>query len=176
MLVGSRQIPARDAESAHQLLAAGKRLYDDGKYKQAADTLATATGLFEAAGDSLHLVRSANLHAECLSNLGQCEDASRVLQRSLSIITSLQGDHRADVAETYYYLSRQAGGCARRFDEAIQLMQRSLEIKREIYPAGDVSYAFDYTFLGYIYNSKGKYDSALIYLDQAMDISGRLCR
>ncbi len=173
VLVGSMEIPARDAKSAHQLLAAGRLLYDDGKYKQAADTLAAAMHLFETAGDSLQLVRSGNLHAECLSNLGQCEDASRVLQRSLTIITSIQGDHRADVAETYYYLSRQAGGCARRFDEAISLMRKSLDIKREIYPAGDASYAFDFTFLGYIYNSKGKYDSALIYLDQAIDIRGK---
>jgi CHAT domain-containing protein len=159
-----------DSQRAEAIFAAGKQLYDDGRYKLAADTLETSTALFEKLNRKIDQVRSANLQAEALSNLGQCDVAATLLQNSLSIIKGQSGDNQAVLADTYYYLSRHAGGCARKFDDAIGLMQKSLAIKRQIYAEGDASFAFDYTFLGYIYNSKGKYDSALIYLDQALNI------
>lgn len=159
--------------TAAEFFAAGQQLYDLGKYKQASDTLAKAANLFEQFGKPIDQVRSANLQAECLSNLGQCDAAGALLQKSLVTIQLQSGDNRAVLADTYYYLSRHAGGCARKFDEAIGLMRKSLEIKTALYPSGDPSIAFDYTFLGYIYNSKGRYDSALIYLDQANAIRAK---
>jgi CHAT domain-containing protein len=160
----------KDIKRAEDFFAVGQRLYANGKYKQASDTLARSSALFEQLKRPIDRVRSANLQAECLSNLGQCDRAGALLQTSLASITSQPVDNRAVLADTYYYLSRHAGGCARKFDDAIGLMRKSLEIKTGLYPAGDPSFAFDYTFLGYIYNSKGRYDSALIYLDQAMSI------
>ena len=157
-----------DLKLAERIFATGEQLYAEGKYKLAADTLKVSRALFEHFNKTIEQVRSANLQAECLSNLGQCDVAAPLLQQSLEIIS--KENNKAVLADTYYYLSRHAGGCARKFDEAIGLMQKSLAIKHTIYKADDPSLAFDYTFLGYIYNSKGRYDSALIYLDQAMAI------
>jgi CHAT domain-containing protein len=156
------------APEAKQMFVVGEQLYAEGKYKLAADTLARAAAIFEQLNQRVEQVKSANLQAECLSNLGQCDVAGALLQRSLEIISN-QKD-RATLADTYYYLSRHAGGCARKFDDAIKLMQKSIDIKKVIYKTDDPSIAFDYTFLGYVYNSKGKYDSALMYLDQAMKL------
>lgn len=157
-------------EQAEQFFATGERLYAEGKYKLAADTLAVSAALFGKAEKTTEQIRSANLQAECLSNLGQCETAGLLLQHSLDVITKEQPGNKKLLAETYYYLSRHAGGCARKFDESIALMQRSLELKTSLYSKDDPELAFDYTFLGYVYNSKGKYDSALMYLDKAITI------
>jgi CHAT domain-containing protein len=162
-----------DVKQAEQIFGTGERLYAEGKYKQAADTFAVAAALFQELNKPIEHVRSANLQAECLSNLGQCDLAGTLLQRSLEIIKRQTASNPAVLADTYYYLSRHAGGCARKFDDAIVLMQKSLAIKRDIYRKNDPSLAFDYTFLGYTYNSKGRYDSALIYLDQAMEIRSK---
>lgn len=162
-----------DAKLAEQIFATGERLYTEGKYKLAADTLARSTVLFEQSGKIIEQVRSANLQAECLANLNQCDQAGALLQRSLATVNDQPGDNREVLADTYYYLSRHTGGCARKFDDAIGLMQKSVAIKKELYNADDPSLAFNYTFLGYIYNSKGKYDSALMFLDQAIAIRNK---
>lgn len=124
--------------------------------------------MFEQQHKTVDQVRALNLQAECLSNLGKCDVAGQLLQNSLEKINN--EDDKTVLADTYYYLARHAGGCARKFDEAIGLMRKSLTIKEQIYKPGNPSFALDYTFLGYIYNSKGQYDSALIYLNQAMKI------
>lgn len=157
-----------DIKLAEQFFAAGERLYAEGKYSEAADTLARSVKIFQQLEGPAQEIRSVNLQAECYSNLGRCDEARALLTSSLSKAEAVADPQLT--ADTYYYLSRHAGGCARRFDEAIGLMRKSTNIKTGIYGADDPALAFDYTFLGYIYNSKGKYDSALIYLDQAMKI------
>lgn len=159
-----------DLKLAEQYFKTGEQLYREGKYRLAADTLKLSAAIFEQAEKTVDQVKAANLHAECLSNLNQCDAAAPILQQSLEIINSQSGDTRLLLADTYYYLSRNTGGCARKWDEAIKLMQKSLDLKKEIYAEGDVEFSSNYNFLGYIYNSKGKYDSAMIYLDHAMAI------
>lgn len=160
-----------DVRLAEQIFATGERLYAGGKYKEAADTLAVSAKIFAQFEKPGNEIQSLNLQAECYSNMGRCDEAKGLLEKSLYKAESIADQKLA--AETYYYLSRHAGGCARRFDEAIGLMQKSLAIKDNIYEKGDAAFAFDYTFLGYIYNSKGRYDSALIYLDQAIEIRAK---
>ena len=157
----------QNPKEAEDFFITGERLYAEGKYQLAADTLARSAAIFEQLKKPVEQVRAANLQAECYSNLGQCDKAGPLLQHSLDIIGT---QSQAVLADTYYFLSRHAGGCARKFDDAIKLMQKSLDIKKSIYKPGDPSFAFDYTFLGYIYNSKSRYDSALMYLDQAIEI------
>ncbi len=159
-----------DAKDAEKIFAAGEKLYEDGKYKQAADTLAVSASMFDQLNRPLDRVRSINLQAESLANLGQCDQAGALLQQSLATINSQPGDNRVLLADIYYYTARYTGGCARKFDESIKIMQKSIDIKNQLYEDDDPSLAFDFTFLGYVYNSKGKYDSALLYLNKAMSI------
>lgn len=157
-------------EDGKKLFTIGEQLYEQGKYQLAADTLAVSASIFDQLNQPLDRVRSANLQAECFANLGLCDKADKLLQESLFTISSQPGDNRGLLADTYYYLSRYTGGCARKFDEALKLMDKSTVLKKESGKHDNTSIALNYTFIGYMYNSKGKYDSALAFLEEALSL------
>lgn len=158
-----------NVNEAQQIFNAGQKFYDNGQYQSAADTLGKAIAFFEKFRDTTSLIRSLNLQGESIANLNQCDKALVILNRSLDLArTSLPPDH-PELAQAYYFLSRALGGCARKFDEAIPLMQKSISINRKNYGEGP-EVAFGYTFLGYMLYSKGRFDSAFVYLDKALKI------
>jgi CHAT domain-containing protein len=159
----------RDSEHAEKILTTAQKHYDDGYYKKAADTLAVAVEIFERLGNTLGLIRALNLQGENFANLNQCDKAFGALQRSFALATAKLKPDDPDLAQTYYFLSRATGGCARKFNEAIPLMFKSINMKKGLYGEG-VEVAFDYTFLGFMYEQKGQYDSALLYLNMALGI------
>src|SRR5947207_131298 len=88
--------PSKEGEKFFQV---GERLYAEGKYKLAADTLARSVAIFERSNRPIDQAKSANLQAECLSNLGQCDVAGALLQKSLEIIG--REKDQATLADTY---------------------------------------------------------------------------
>lgn len=157
----------QDAESFYQR---GRQLYDEGKYQPAADTLRRAASLFADSGNLSGQISAQNLYGECLANLSKCDLALSVLEPTLQLATTNFADETPEVAESYYYLARATGGCARRWDEAIALMHKATVLKQKVYGDDSPEIALNYTFMGYMQHSRGQYDSALYYLNLALSI------
>jgi tetratricopeptide (TPR) repeat protein len=169
-IVNPDSCPAQDnkiSRQAQNILGAAQKLYDDGHYQESADTVENAVMLFEKINDTTGLIRSLNLQGENMANLNLCDKAIEILNRSMQIATTRLPDDHPELAQSHYFLSRAYGGCARKFDDAIPLMQKSIRMKRKIHGEG-VEVAFDYTFMGYMLYSKGQFDSALVYLNKAL--------
>lgn len=161
------QPPSKEAEI---IFAEAQKLYYGGSYQQAIEKLTTAAALYEKVNNIAGVVSSLNLQGESLSTLNQCDKALEVLKRSQKLAaTRLPADH-PDVAQNYYYLSIATGKCARKIDDAIKLLNKSLPIKEKLYGRASVEIAFDYTFMGFLYDNKEMPDSALAYLNKALDI------
>ena len=165
----AKALYAQQGNHTDALFAAGQQLYDAGKYQPAADSLDKAAMLFEFQKDLAGQVKSLNLFGECMANMNRCEQAVEILDRSLKIALNNFKPQSSEVAYSYYYLARALGGCSRKHIEAIELMRKSIHLKRNLFGEGN-EVAFDYTFLGYIFNSAAQYDSAFYYLNKAMKI------
>jgi len=171
-LFSTHRVLAQDPNAlkrAEKILSLGQQLYDEGKYQTAADTLEKASILFEKLNNIAGQVKSLNLFGECKANLNQCDQSLEIINRSLTLaLANLKADG-AEVADTYYYLARANGGCSRKFDVAIPLMHKSIGMKRKLYGEGS-EVAFNYTFMGYMFDNMGKSDSAFYYLTRSLTI------
>ena len=82
------------SKQAQNILKAAQKLYDDGHYQKAADTVENAIILFEKINDNIGLIRSLNLQGENMANLNQCDKAITILNRSMQVAeTTLPDDH-----------------------------------------------------------------------------------
>jgi CHAT domain-containing protein len=165
----AKALYAQQGNHADALFATGQQLYDEGKYQTAADSLDKAATLFEFQKDLAGHVKSLNLFGECMANMNRCEKAVEILNRSVEISINNFKPQSSEVAYSYYYLARALGGCSRKHAEAISLLHKTIRLKRNLFGEGN-EVAFDYTFIGYIFNSAAQYDSAFFYLDKAIKI------
>jgi CHAT domain-containing protein len=162
---------AQELKNAETLYSKADKFYEQNKYQDGIDVLENALLIFIQLKDIPGQVKSQNLKAECLANLGKCDKAVELIQNSLALCNAnLKADH-PELANTYYFLSRAYGGCARKFDEALPAMQKSMSLKRKLYGAESLEISYDYNFLGYLFdNNKGQRDSAFVYLNRSMAI------
>jgi CHAT domain-containing protein len=165
----SKTLCAQNGNQAEVLYAIGQQRYDEGKYQTAADSLEKALVLFESRHNMQGRVKALNLMGECKANLSQCDQSLEILDRALKLALANFKPLSSEVAYTYYYLARSMGGCARKHHEAITLMHKSINLKRQLYGEG-IEVAFDYTYMGYMFNNLTHYDSSLYYLEKAMRI------
>jgi CHAT domain-containing protein/Flp pilus assembly protein TadD len=159
------------AQQAERFFTMAEKEYEAGKYQLAAGNFEKALHHFSELNSVPGQIKSFNLLGECLANLNQCDKAIQVISQSLSLAKAKLAPNAVEIADTYYYLSRATGGCARQHDEAVQLMRTSIDRKRKIY-GGEAKLAPSYTFLGYIFENKGQSDSALYYLQKALNLYG----
>ncbi len=165
--VNSQDRPTTDPEV---LYALGQQLYDNGKYNDAADTLRVAAALFVGKADISGQIKAQQLHGECLANLSRCEEALDILSKTLELAKANFAEDTREVADGYYYLARATGGCARKWEEAVGLMNKSTALKRKVYGEDMPEVALNHTFMGYMQHNLGRYDSAIHYLDIALQI------
>lgn len=155
---------------ADTLFATGEKLYRDGKYSLAADTLEQAIALYERSGNLSGRIKAQQLRGECFANLARCDEALSILSATLALAQSNFENETSEVAESFYYLARATGGCAAKWDEAIALMHRSSALKKKVYGENTPNLALNHTFMGYMQHHRAMYDSALFYLQKALDI------
>ena len=160
----------QDLTAGEALYKNGNELYDQNKYQESINVLEKALAAFEQLKDLPGQIKTQNLKAECLANLGQCDKAIGILKQSLAQVTARLKEDHPQVAETYYYLSRAIGGCSRKHEDAIAMMYKSMALKKKRYGENALETAFDYNFLGYLFHNKGEPDSALVYLSKALKI------
>lgn len=157
-------------EKAEFLVKTGQKFLDEGQYQTASDTLQKAITFFEKTGNISGLIRSLNLQGESFYNLNQCDKAIKVLNRSLQLAKDKRSASHAELSQTYYHLSVASGKCARKIDEAIQLLNKSIAIKEKLYGSQSPEIAYDYTFMGFLYDNKEQSDSAILFLNKALSI------
>ena len=155
------------AETFHSI---GVQLYDAGKYGLAADTLEAAVRLFDEASDLGGKIKSQLMLGECFANMGHCDRAIDLIQAALDLARTNYREDQPEIGDSYYYLARAKGGCARKWDEAISLMRISISLRRKMYGDQSPEVALNYNFLGYMLNNIGQHDSAIVYLDRALSI------
>jgi CHAT domain-containing protein len=156
-------------DQADDFYKIGKEKYEAGKYQEGADNFRNAFDTYLKEGNILGEVKSLNLLGECFANLNQCDAALKALNQSLELTKVNFKSISLEVADAYYYLARAQGGCARNYETAIPNMHRSIFIKRKL--VGEKpELALNYSFIGYMFLSQGKYDSAGYYLNRAFSI------
>jgi CHAT domain-containing protein len=161
---------SQDLKQAEALYSKGNTFYEENKYQQGIDVLEKSAAAFVTLKNFPGQVKSQNLKAECLANLGQCDKAIEILQHSLATAnTNLKPTH-PELANTFYYLSRAHGGCSRNWDEAFLWINKSMALKKKLYSDKSLEIAVDYNFLGYIFDNKNQSDSAFYYLKKALAI------
>lgn len=162
---------AQELEKAEALYLKADKFYEQNKYQDGIDVLDDALLIFVQLKNIPGQVKSQNLKAECMANLGQCDKAVELIENSLTLCNAnLKADH-PELAATHYFLSRAYGGCARKFDEALAAMQKSMRLKRKLYGAESLEISYDYNFLGYLFdNNKAQRDSAFAYLNRSLAI------
>src|SRR5690606_24760709 len=134
---------------ADTLFATGEKLYRDGKYSLAADTLEQAIALYERSGNLSGRIKAQQLRGECFANLARCDEALSILSATLALAQSNFENETSEVAESFYYLARATGGCAAKWDEAIALMHRSSALKKKVYGVNTTNLARHHTFIGF---------------------------
>lgn len=151
------------------------QLYEAGQYQAGADSAQQAFQRFKQVNNISGQVKSLNLAGECLASLNQCDAALATLNKSreLTLANFTQGS--TEIADVYYYLSRALGGCARKHEEAIGFMHKSITLKRKLFGEG-VEVAYDYNYMGYMFTNLGKHDSAFYYLQKALSIRQKKLR
>ena len=147
----------------------GKQLYDDGKYQLAFEAVEKAAVAYENEKNISGQVKALNLMGECQANLNQCDQSLATLNRSKALTLSHFKPESQEVANTYYYLARSLGGCARNHAEAIALMNQSIRLKRKLFGEG-VEVAYDYNYMGYMFTNLAQHDSAFYYLQNQQTI------
>jgi CHAT domain-containing protein/lipopolysaccharide biosynthesis regulator YciM len=160
---------AQHGNNAEKLYASAWQLYQEGRYQAAADSVQKAGFLYEKSGNLSGQVKSLNLLGECKTNQSQCEEALASLTKSLELTQANFKPISVEAAEVYYYLSRAYGGCARNFQEAIPNVRKSMSLKQQLFGEGP-EVALNYAYLGYIFTSDGKFDSASYYLHKSLAI------
>lgn len=157
-------------DSGEGLLQNGKKLHYDGHYDSAVQVLTKARMVFEEQGDVEQAIVAAFALTESMTNAGQCEMAEETIEATLDQAVNFFGDSHSNVAEGYYHLSRAQGGCARKFDQALETLQQSSELKTKIFGGDSYEMSFNYTMMGYFNNGLGNYDTAIFYLKKAIEI------
>lgn len=161
------------AQRGEILFSQGTMLYQRGKYQLASDSLEKALEFFRAAKDIVGEVKSSNMIGECKANLNQCEQALSILNYSMSLALANLKQDQPEMADTYYYLARATGGCARKFDIAIPLLRKSINMKRRLFGEG-AAVADGYTFMGYLLTTMERIDSAMYFLEKALSIRKKI--
>lgn len=159
--------------TAEQLYKKGDQLYFENKYEAGIEFLEKAIVLYEQAKDLPGTIRAQNLKGECLANLGQCDKAIELIQKSVATATANLEKGHPEIANSYYYLARANGGCARKTDEGIRLMRISMALKKKLYGEESIEISNDYNFMGYFFRNKELLDSAFFYLDRALAIRNK---
>jgi CHAT domain-containing protein len=154
--------------NADKLYKKGKRLYAEGHYDSSTVILESARLLYFNHANLSGSIKTDYAIGENRANAGDCKRAIKVISEALKKSEDQLGSSHRLTAEGYYYLSRAYGGCGRAYDKAIQLVHKSISLKSKIYGPESSEIAFDYTFIGYYFDSKGEYDSAMYYLERAL--------
>lgn len=155
--------------STEALFSIGKQQYENGKYQSAFENLEKAVLAFEKEKNISGQVKALNLMGECQANLNQCDQSLATLNRSKALTLSHFKPESQEVANTFYYLARSLGGCARNHAEAIRLMHQSIRLKRKLFGDG-LEVAYDYNYMGYMFTNLAQHDSAFYYLQKALSI------
>jgi len=153
----------------HSLLEKGKKFYYDGKYDSAVNVLKQASYFFRQKNDYRQVLEAEYLIGENLANINKCDSAILIIDDALERCLERFGTVDSLTAKGYYYLARANGGCARKFRKAVSLLEKSKEINQNIYGEGS-QVALDYNAMGNFYDFLGKQDSALYYLNKALEI------
>ncbi len=165
----SKIICAQNSSPAEALFLTGQQQYAEGKYQAATDRLEKAASAFEKEKNISGQVKALNLLGECKANLNQCDQSLEILNRSKTLTLANFKAESSEVANAYYYLARSLGGCARKHVEAIDLMRKSIKLKRKLFGEG-VEVALDYNYMGYMFTNLARHDSAFYYLQKALNI------
>jgi CHAT domain-containing protein len=161
---------AQDLSRAQGIFHAAQQYYAEGQYKKAADTLTIAIEIFTRSNNIVAQVKAMCLQGESFSSLNQCDKAIGILTRSVQLAKNkLPADH-PEMAQAYYYLSRATGECARKIEDAIGLLRKSMNAKKKLYGPESLEVCYDYTFMGFLFDNKEQPDSALSYLNKALAI------
>lgn len=154
----------------HDDFVIGEQLYATGRYDSSIAFYEKAKLYFQQEDDTLSVIKIDHMLGRSMYNCGRCEEAVNILRDATDRSIMLYPDNDRLISEGYHHLSRATGGCLSDHTKALQLMDKSNEINKELYGEMSSKMAKNYNFVSYFHSSMGNFDSADVYLKRALQI------